>query len=157
MGKTAKEIVKNADEVVEEMNKALADEWLAYMQYTFAASIIKAPVAAKELQDVAKEELEHAGELTGRIIQLGGKPLVDPKQFYDRTNCGYEVPTEDVEKVLKAALKGESCAIKVYDKIAQMTKDTDLLTYQLVLHIMEEEEEHEQRFEDLLDWVKETH
>ncbi len=153
MGKTAKEIVKNVGEVIEEMNKALADEWLAYLQYLSAARILKAPVVAKEFEDVAKEEFEHAEELTDRIIQLGGTPLVDPKQFLEKTNCGYEAPEEDTKKVLKDALKGESCAIKVYDKIAKMTEDRDPITYQLVLHIMEEEEEHEQRFEDLLDWV----
>ena len=156
MGKTAKEIVGNADEIVGEMNKALADEWLAYMQYTFASKIVKAPVVIKELERIAKEELEHADELTERIIKLGGTPIVDPKQFYEKTNCGYEVPVEDAGKVVEAAIKGEGCAIKVYDKIAKMTKDSDPITYQLILHIMEEEEEHEQTFEDLRDWVKET-
>ena len=153
MGKTAKEIVENADKVVEELNKALADEWLAYMQYTFAAKILKAPVVIKELERIAKEELEHAGELTERIIKLGGAPIADPKQFYEKTNCGYEVPVEDTKKVLETSIKGEGCAIKVYNRIAKMTKDTDPITYQLMLHIMEEEEEHEQTFEDLRDWV----
>lgn len=155
MGKTAKEIVGKADEIVEELNKALADEWLAYMQYTFAAKILKAPDVIGALEDTAKEELEHANELTDRIIKLGGTPLVDPKQFYEKTNCGYEVPEEDAKKVLGAAIKGEGCAIKVYSKIAKMTKDSDPLTYELVLHIMEEEENHEQKFEDLRDWLKE--
>lgn len=154
MGKTAKEIVENADEIVEELNKALADEWLAYMQYTFSAKMVKAPIAAKELGRIAKEELEHADELTDRIIQLGGAPIVDPKQFYEKTNCGYEVPSEDTKKALEAARKGESCAIKVYNKIMKMTKDSDPITYQLILHIMTEEEEHEQAYEDLLDWVE---
>ena len=153
MGKTAKEIVEKADEIVEELNKALADEWLAYMQYTFAAKILKVPEVIGALESTAKEELEHANELTDRIIKLGGTPLVDPKQFYEKTNCGYEVPVEDTKKVLEVSVKGEGCAIKVYDKIAKMTKDKDSITHQLVLHIMEEEENHEQKFEDLLDWL----
>lgn len=153
MGKTARKMVSNADELIEEMNRALADEWLAYMQYMFSAAIIKAPIAAKELKDIAKEELEHADELTERIIQLGGTPLVDPKQFYDKTNCGYEVPVEDTKSAIQAALKGEACAIDVYSKIAAMAKETDPVTYNLMLHIMEEEEQHEQRYEDLLDWM----
>lgn len=156
MGKTAREIVSNVDEVVAEMNKALADEWLAYMQYVFAANIVKAPMAIAELKDVAKEELEHAEELTERIIQLGGTPIADPKQFYEMTNCGYEVPSEDTKKVLKDAIKGEGCAINVYNKIAKLTHDSDPITYELILHIMKEEQEHEQRFEDLLDFVEQT-
>ena len=154
MGKVAKQIVENADEVVEQLNKALADEWLAYMQYNFAANLVPVPAVEGALKEVAKEELEHAEELTERIIQLGGKPIADPKQFYEKTNCGYEVPDEDTAKTLKDAIKGEGCAIRVYEKIAKMTKDSDPITYQLMVHIMTEEEEHEQKFENLLDWLK---
>ena len=153
MGKVARGIVKNVDEVIAELNKALADEWLAYMQYTFAASLTAAPPLEAALKDVAKEELEHAEEITERIIQLGGKPIADPKQFAEKTNCGYEVPNEDVKKVLKDAIKGEGCAIKVYERIAKMTKETDLITFELMLHIMKEEEEHEEKFENLLDYM----
>ncbi len=155
MGKTAKEIAKvKVGELVEELNKALADEWLAYMQYVNAAKIVNGrmfPMVVKELEDIAKEEQEHADELTERIIQLGGKPLVDPKKYYEKTNCGYEVPTENIPKVLKDAIKGEGCAIKVYDKIAAITHDKDVVTYNLVLHIMAEEIDHEQRFENILE------
>ncbi len=155
MGKTAKEIAKvNVDELVEELNKALADEWLAYLQYLNSAKIVNGrmfPVVVKELEGIAAEELEHAGELIERIIQLGGKPVVDPKKYYDLTNCGYEVPTEDIPQVLKAAIKGEGCAIKVYDKIAAMTHGKDIVTYNLMIHIMEEEIDHEQRYENILE------
>lgn len=154
MGKKAREIVgEKADGIIQEMNKALADEWLAYMQYTFAASLVNAPPVEKTLKEVAAEELEHAEELTERIIQLGGTPLADPKEFSKMTNCGYEVPNQNVKKVLKDAIKGEGCAIGVYGKIAKMTKDTDPLTYQLILHIMEEEEDHEEKFENLLGYM----
>jgi len=154
MGKVAKSIVGNADEVVAELNKALADEWLAYMQYSLAANLVPVPAVEGALKEVAKEELEHAEELTERIIQLGGKPIADPKEFYTKTNCGYEVPSEDTKKALADGIKGEGCAIKVYEKIAKMTKDSDPITYQLILHIMAEEEEHEQKFENLLEWLK---
>jgi bacterioferritin len=154
MGKKAREIVgEKADEIIGELNKALADEWLAYMQYLSAANLVNAPPVESRLKEVAAEELEHAGELSERIIQLGGTPIADPKKFFDETNCGYEVPSEDVKKVLKDAIKGEGCAIDVYHKIAKMTKDSDPLTYQLVLHIMEEEEDHEQEFENLLEYM----
>ncbi len=153
MGKKAKEIVgKDAERIISELNKALADEWLAYLQYWNSAKIIKgkmASVAAKELEAIANEELEHATELTERIIQLGGKPIVDPKEYYSKTNCGYEVPNENVKKALEAGIKGERCAIDVYKKIAEMVKGKDEITYQLMIHIMNEEIEHEQRFENL--------
>lgn len=155
MGKTAKEIVElDVGELVEELNKALADEWLAYIQYLNAAKIVNGkmfPIVVKELEAIAGDELEHADELTERIIKLGGKPLIDPKEFFAKTNCGYEVPTEDIPKVLKDAINGEGCAIKVYNKIAKMTKDKDTVTYNLMIHIMEEEIDHEERFENILE------
>lgn len=155
MGKTAKEIIEgDVGGLLEELNKALADEWLAFMQYTFAANVVVAPNVERELKDIAKEELEHAEELTERIVQLGGKPILDPKEFYEKTNCGFEMPSEDTKKVLEDSIKAEGCAIKVYNKILKMTKDSDPVTYQLMLHIMEEEENHEQRFENLLEWLK---
>ncbi|MBN2477868.1 ferritin-like domain-containing protein [Candidatus Micrarchaeota archaeon] len=155
MGKVGKEIVElDVDGLVEELNKALADEWLAYMQYTSASKLVAHPSAVKELGEIAKEELEHADELTERIIQLGGKPIVDPKQYFEKTNCGYEIPTEDVVKVLKDSIKAEGCAIRVYNKIMKITEGKDLVTRQLMQHIMEEEINHEQRFENLLEWIK---
>ncbi len=155
MGKTAQEIADlNVEELVTELNKALCDEWLAYLQYTNAAKIVKGrmfPKVVGELEAIAKEELEHADELIDRITKLGGKPIVDPKEYLEKTNCGYEIPTEEVPKVLKDAIKGEGCAIRVYNKIMKMTAGKDAVTYQLMLHIMEEEMDHEQRFEDILD------
>ena len=154
MGKTAREIAgEKVDEVIGELNKALADEWFAYLQYLRAASLVKNPNAAKELAEVAKEELEHAEELTERIIQLGGKPEVDENQLKEISNCGYETPSEDTIKSLKDSIKGEGCAIKVYHRIAMMVKDSDPVTYELMLHIMGEEMEHEEKFENLLDWL----
>ncbi len=153
MAKTAREVSENVEEVLVELDKALADEWLAYMQYKIAASLVNVPSVASELESVAKEELEHAEELTERIIQLGGKPISDPRKFYEKANCGYEIPEEDAKKVLTDSLNAESCAIKVYKKVADMTKNTDHVTYQLMVHILEEEMEHEQKFEDLKEWM----
>jgi len=152
MGKVSREIVGDkVDEVIEQLNKALADEWLAYTQYLMASKLVNKKVVEQELVSIAKEELEHAEELFERIAKLNGKPVVDPKQYLEITNCGYEVPTEDVKKVLQDSIKAEGCAIRVYKKIADMTKDTDPLTYELMLHIMDEEEDHETRFETLLE------
>lgn len=75
MGKAARAIAgKDVDKVIDALNKALADEWLAYMQYWFAEKLVNETYIRETLEDVAKEELEHATELTERIIQLGESP-----------------------------------------------------------------------------------
>ncbi len=151
MGKVSKEIVEgNVEKIVEELNKALADEWLAFIQYTLTSQIVTNGYVSQVFDEIAKEELEHAQELAERIIILNGKPLISPKQFLEKSNCGYSTPVEEVKKSLQDGIKGEGCAIRIYNKILKLTKDSDPITYALILHILEEEEKHEQKFENLL-------
>src|SRR3989344_5399704 len=115
MGTKGKEIVgKDAKELIEQFNKALADEWLAYYQYWVGSFVVKGPMRPEvqaELKEHAGEELKHASMLAERIIQLGGTPLLDPKEFSAKSNCGYEAPKDNhVVKILSQNIKGEQCA-----------------------------------------------
>ena len=68
------------------------------------------------------------------------------------TNCGYEAPADpSVRKVLEQNVKGEQCAIEVYSKLLDMVKDKDPITYNMVLDILEDEIEHEEDLEALLE------
>ena len=85
MGMKGRQIVERAgldvDKLLNLLNKAYCDEWLAYYQYWVGAKIaegvLAGPIAA-EMMEHAKEELEHAGKLAGRISQLDGKPILNP-------------------------------------------------------------------------------
>jgi bacterioferritin len=119
MGTKGKEMVgMDVSKLIELLNKAFADEWLAYYQYWVGAKIVKGPMrgqVAAELEEHAGEELKHAGMLTERIIQLGGTPLLKPEDWYKLTNCGYDAPEDPaVKAILKQNIKGEQCAIDVY-------------------------------------------
>lgn len=155
MGTKAREMVgSNVKKMVELLNKAFADEWLAYYQYWVGAKIacgqMRGAVAA-ELEQHASEELKHAGMLTERIIQLGGEPLLKPEDWYEQTNCGYDAPTDPaVKALLKQNIKGEQCAIETYKRLAEAVKDKDVVTYHLALEIMKDELEHEEDLEALL-------
>ncbi len=157
MGTHGRKIVKdlNIDEVIEQLNKALADEWLAYYQYWTGAKVVEGPMSGAligELEEHAADELRHAGMLVERIIQLGGKPLLKPSDWDEKTNCGYEVPEDFfVKAILKQNIKGEQCAIDIYQKIAEMTFGKDVLTYNMVVEILEDEVEHEEDLEVMLD------
>ena len=149
MGTKGIEIVgKDVNKLVEMLNKALADEWLAYYQYWVGEKIVKGPMrgtVAAELLEHATEELGHAELLSNRIIQLGGVPLLKPEDWYKMTNCGYEPPEDPyVEVVLDQNIKGEQCAIDVYRKLVNFTKDIDPVTYNIVLSILTDEIEHEE-------------
>ena len=152
MGTKGRKIVgTDIDELVGMLNRALADEWLAYYQYWVGAKIVQGPMrgaVAAELEEHASEELEHANMLVERILQLGGTPLLKPEDWYKLTNCGYEVPEDPyVEALLEQNIKGEQCAIEVYQHLAEFTKDTDSITYNMVLAILTDEVEHEEDLE----------
>ena len=98
-----------------------------------------------ELEEQAFAELAHADLLADRSNQLGGRPVLSPDEWAKITNCGYEIPDDPfVEKILDQNIKGEQCAIRTYDKILEITKDTDPVTYNIVLGILTEEVEHEE-------------
>ena len=149
MGTKGREIVgMDADDLIEMLNKALADEWLAYYQYWVGAKVAKGPMrgtVAAELLQHATEELGHAELVSDRIIQLGGTPLLKPEDWYKMTNCGYEAPEDPyVEVLLEQNIKGEQCAIEVYQRLVGLTRDADPVTYEIVLSILADEVEHEE-------------
>jgi bacterioferritin len=159
MGTRGKEIVgMDVKKLLGLLNKAFADEWLAYYQYWIGAKVVKGPMrgqVASELEEHAGEELEHAGMLTERIIQLGGTPILKPEDWYKLSNCGYETPEDPhVKAVLKQNIKGEQCAIDVYNKLLKTVKDKDPVTYNLILKILEDEVEHEEDLQAILEDMK---
>jgi len=154
MGTKARTIVgMDVDELVGLLNKAFADEWLAYYQYWLGAKLAKGPMrgaVAAELLQHATEELGHAELLSLRILQLGGTPPLSPRDWYEMTNCGYEPPKDpNVEVLLDQNIKGEQCAIETYRRLAELTKDTDPITYNLAVQIMADEVEHEEDLQAL--------
>ncbi len=48
-------------------------------------------------------------------------------------------------------IAGEQCAISVYKKLMDMTKDKDPVTYNIALQIIEQEIEHEEDLQSLLE------
>jgi len=141
------------EQIIEMLNRALGDEWLAYYQYWIGAKVAAGPMRGAvtvELEEHATEELGHALLLVDRILQLGGTPLLSPKDWYDVTNCGYETPEDGyVEVLLEQNIQGEQCAIGVYEKLVEFTKDVDPVTYEMALQIMTDEIMHEEDLQAL--------
>lgn len=85
MGETAQHISKvNRGELLNILNVAFSEEWLAYYQYWIGAQVAKGPmrkIIAEEFIEHANEELKHAQWLSDRIIQLGGTPVIDPDEW----------------------------------------------------------------------------
>jgi len=158
MGKQARAIVDlSLKELVRDLNKAYCDEWLAYYLYWYMAQIVsgKAYEDVKEmLEKLYKDELEHATELADLIIKLGDVPVSNPMEFEKNANAPYIQPpknTADINRIIRIVTEAEAGAIEVYNKIAKKTLGKDHVTYQLVTHILSEEVDHEEIFENLLE------
>lgn len=149
MAEIGRSIVKmDVDELLKLLNKALADEWLAYYQYWIGAKVVKGPMkdaVTAELVLHATEELSHAELLATRIVQLGGTPVLSPQEWPKITNCGYDEPSDPyVEVILDQNIKGEQCAIKTYSNLLDITREADPVTYNIILQIITDEVEHEE-------------
>jgi bacterioferritin len=91
-----------------------------------------------------------------RIIQLGGTPILHPSESMKMTNCGYDAPKDfDVVAILEDAIKGEQCAIKTYSSIIDLTREKDVVTYNLVSQILADEVTHEEDLQALHDDITE--
>jgi bacterioferritin len=163
MAKTGNSIIKGIEieEVVRLLNRAYCDEWLAYYQYFIESKVVKGIMkdsAIAELNQHAIDELRHANLVADRIIQLGGTPIIHPQDWFKYANCKYDAPQNpDVLKILEDAIRGEKCAIGVYSSLSDLTKDKDIVTYNMVNTILADEVEHEEDlqalYEDIYEFI----
>ena len=136
MGKKGVEILNvDVDELIQMLNEALCEEWLAYYQYWIGARIMEGPMRSEiepELLIHATQELNHAVLVVSRIIQLDGTPVLTPADWMKLSKCTYEAPSDPyVEVVLNQNLNGERCAIQRYKGIADYTNGKDHTTHQM--------------------------
>ena len=162
MGQTAQHIVKHdINEIIQLLNQAYAEEWLAYYQYWIGAKVASGFQRAsitEEFVEHANEELKHANWLADRIIQLGGTPVLHPNKWEEFAKCRYEAPEDPcIHKILEQNLTAEKCAVGHYQKLCEITHNVDFATFRLVEKILREEIEHEQEIEDFINDIKISH
>lgn len=156
MGSKGREIIgMDVEVLLDLLRRAYCDEWLAYYQYWLGAKLVKGPMkdaVGAELLQHSTEELLHADMVAMRIIQLGGTPPTKPEDWYKLTNCGYDAPDDPfVKTLLLQNIKGEQCAIGTYKHLLDLTKDADPITYNMILQILQQEVEHEEDLQSLLE------
>ena len=156
MGTRGREIVgEHVEAVLGQLKRAFADEWLAYYQYWLGAKLVAGPMkdaVIAELLQHAADELRHADMITARIIQLGGTPIIDPREWFKWSTCGYDAPADaHVKTILEQNIKGEQCAITFYNGLIQEVGLKDPVTYNMVLQILQDEVQHEEDLQALLE------
>ena len=156
MGRKSKEIVRaKIEDVITDLNKAYADEWLAHYQYWLTALWIRgmdADTLRDTLTQQSADELMHAEKLGNRIIQLGGTPVMNPNKLLDVSGCGYKEPPTDaanLKQVIEIVLEAEACAIETYSKWSEKYRTTDVVTHEIFEELLEDEVEDEEQWEKL--------
>lgn len=111
---------------------------------------VKAREIAEALEEDIMEELDHARQFASRIKELYG---VVPGSLRFAPEQKYLQPPEaqtDIVHVVKGVIEAESGAIEHYNRIIEFTDGLDLVTQDMVIAILKDEEGHLRLFEGFL-------
>jgi bacterioferritin len=141
------------EQLIELLIKAYWMEMETVMSYT-ANSINPDGVRAQEiiesLKEDVQEELGHAQQFGERIKELYG---VVPGTLDFQAEQSYLQPPDeqtDIVHVIKGVIEAETGAIEHYNKIVEFCADKDLVTQDMVIEILRDEEQHRRLFEGFL-------
>src|SRR3989339_484197 len=156
MGNQARKIVDmDVKKLVNDLNKAYCDEWLAFYSYRYMGQVVSGAGyedIAEFLNKTADMELEHSKELADRIVELGGTPVANFGMIEKNANVAYPVPpreTDDYKSIVSTVLASEASAIDVSQALAKEPFGKDYVTHHVIMHILSEEIQHEETFENL--------
>ena len=148
-------------ELVLKLENALAEELIAFYQYTMAWPCIHGKERNKletVLKDNAKDELEdHAYWLLERLDQLNRQPetIKDIDELNKFAKHKYIIPVvTDVKSIIKDNIKAEQGAIETYLELEEFTRDKDIVTHTKVEEILSDEREHLHLLEQILRDIK---
>lgn len=142
----------DAQQVCEVLNAALATELvcvLRYKRHYFTADGIHSESVKQEFLEHAGEEQAHADEIAERIVQLGGKPDLNPAGLAARSHAEY-VEGETLRDMIKEDLIAERIAIESYREIVEWLRGKDPTTRRMMEIILAKEEEHAEDMSSLL-------
>ena len=149
----AEENAEQRERVIEMLKRAYWMEIETVMSY-IANSINPEGVRAQEiiesLEEDIQEELGHARRFGERIKELYG---VVPGSLDFHAEQSYLQPPDeqtDIVHVIKGVIEAETGAIDHYNRIVEFCDDKDLVTQDMVIDILHDEEGHRRLFEGFL-------
>ena len=152
-GVLAEENQTNRERLIEMLKKAYWMEIETVMSY-IANSVNPDGVRAQEiieaLESDIQEELGHAQQFAARIKELWG---VVPGSLEFQAEQSFLQPPEhqtDIIHVIKGVIDAEKGAIEHYNRLIQFCDDFDLVTQDMVITILRDEEGHLRLFEGFL-------
>jgi bacterioferritin len=126
------------EELIQLLNEDLAREYQAIIAYVVYSQVIKGAAymsIAEELENHAKQELEHALVVAKQIDYLGGMPSVTPKPV--RTS-------ERAEEMLELDLDNENETVRNYrERVRQCEALGEYAIAEHIREILVNEQEHQ--------------
>jgi bacterioferritin len=152
-GILSEEMQAEREQLIEMLTKAYWMEVETVMSY-LANSINPDGVRAQEiiesLEEDVQEELGHARRFGERIKELYG--VVPGSLDFNAEQSYLQPPDEqtDIVHVIKGVIEAETGAIDHYNRIVEFCDDKDLVTQDMVIDILHDEEGHRRLFEGFL-------
>jgi bacterioferritin len=126
------------EQLIELLNEDLAREYQAVIAYVVYSQVLKGAEymnIAGELENHAKQELQHALVIAKQIDYLGGMPTVTPKLV--RTS-------EDAQEMLRFDLDNENETVRNYrDRVRQCEELGEYALAEHIRAILVNEQEHQ--------------
>lgn len=138
--------MKVSKELLDLLNKGIAREIQVSIQYMWQHvqwSGVKGFAVQDELKNIAKQEMKHAETIAERLWYLGGKPTTKPDPIFVGGT---------LKEMLERDMKDEEVAIKLYKQtIDKARAENDETTAFLFMEILEDEEDHHDTFQTMLE------
>jgi bacterioferritin len=111
---------------------------------------VRAQEIIESLEQDIQEELGHARQFGQRIKELYG--VVPGSLDFSPEQSYLQPPDEqtDIVHVIKGVIEAETGAVDHYNKIVEFCDDKDLVTQDMVIAILHDEEGHRRLFEGFL-------
>jgi bacterioferritin len=123
---------------------------MSYISNSINPDGVRAQEIKESLEEDIQEELAHAQQFGARIKELYG---VVPGSLEFQAEQTYLQPAEqqtDIVHVIKGVIAAETGAIEHYNRLIEFCDDKDLVTQDMVVAILRDEEGHRRLFEGYL-------
>ncbi len=152
-GILSKQMTHKRNEIIELLKQAYFAELetvINYVTNSVNPDGVRAQEIKESLEKDIQEELAHAQQFAARIKELYG---VVPASMEFKAEQRFLQPPEhqtDVVHVIKGVIDAETSAIELYTRIVEETDEVDLVTQDMVIEILRDEQAHRRLFEGFL-------
>jgi bacterioferritin len=152
-GILSREMTGKREEIIELLKSAYFMELETVMSYvtnSINPDGVRAQEIKESLEEDIQEELGHAKQFAERIKELYG--VVPGSMEFKATQPFLQPPEEqtDIVHVIKGVIEAETGAIEHYTRIVEETDEVDLVTQDMVIDILRDEQGHRRLFEGFL-------